>query len=33
MELREEITIGAERDQVSAALNNIEILQVCIPGC
>ena len=33
MELQEEITISAERDQVFAALNDIGILRACIPGC
>ena len=33
MELQEEIIISAERDQVFAALNDIAILQACIPGC
>ena len=33
MELQEEIIISAERDQVFAALNDIAILQECIPGC
>ena len=33
MELADEITIPATIDQVYAGLNNIEILQACIPGC
>ena len=33
MELQEEIIISAERDQVFAALNDITILQECIPSC
>ena len=33
MELSDEITINALRDQVYAALNNAEILKKCIPGC
>ena len=33
MELQEEIIISAERDQVFAALNDITILQECIPCC
>ncbi len=33
MELSDEITINAPRDQVYAALNNAEILKKCIPGC
>ena len=33
MELKDEITINAPKDQVYAALNDPEILQQCIPGC
>ncbi len=33
MELKDEITINAPRDEVYAALNDPEILQQCIPGC
>ena len=33
MELSDEITINAHKDQVYAALNDPEILQQCIPGC
>mgnify|MGYP001822558104 CR=1 FL=1 len=33
MELADEITINAPKDQVYAALNDPEILQQCIPGC
>ena len=33
MELTDEITINAPRDQVYAALNDPEVLQKCIPGC
>ena len=33
MELSDEITINAPKDQVYAALNDPEILQQCIPGC
>lgn len=33
MELSDEITINAPKDQVYAALNDPEVLQQCIPGC
>jgi carbon monoxide dehydrogenase subunit G len=33
MELQEEISISADRDQIFAALNDIAVLQACIPGC
>ena len=33
MELSDEIIINAQKDLVYAALNNVEILQKCIPGC
>ena len=33
MELADEITINASKDQVYAALNDPEILRQCIPGC
>ena len=33
MELADEITIPARRDDVYAALNDVAILQACIPGC
>ncbi len=33
MELSDEITINAPKQQVYAALNDPEILQQCIPGC
>ena len=33
MELQDEIRIAAPRDQVYAALNDPEILKMCIPGC
>ncbi|MEL7091462.1 MAG: carbon monoxide dehydrogenase subunit G [Pseudomonadota bacterium] len=33
MELRDEVTIDAPRDEVYAALNDPEVLQQCIPGC
>jgi carbon monoxide dehydrogenase subunit G len=33
MELTDEITINAPRDQVYAALNDPDVLQKCIPGC
>ncbi len=33
MELTDEIRIGAPRDVVYRALNNVDILRECIPGC
>ena len=33
MELSDEITINAPKEQVYAALNDPEILKQCIPGC
>ncbi|MEM9433978.1 MAG: carbon monoxide dehydrogenase subunit G [Pseudomonadota bacterium] len=33
MELSDEITINATKDQVYAALNDPEVLKQCIPGC
>ena len=33
MELSDEITINAPKDLVYAALNNVEVLEKCIPGC
>lgn len=33
MELSDEITINAPKEQVYAALNDPEVLQQCIPGC
>jgi carbon monoxide dehydrogenase subunit G len=33
MELKDEIVINASQDVVYAALNDPEILKVCIPGC
>ena len=33
MELSDEITINAAKDQVYAALNDPEVLKQCIPGC
>ena len=33
MELQDEITITAPRDEVYAALNDPEVLKSCIPGC
>ena len=33
MELKDEITINAPKEQVYAALNDPKILQQCIPGC
>lgn len=33
MELSDEITINAPKDQVYAALNDPEVLKQCIPGC
>ncbi len=33
MELADEITIPAPRERVFAALNDIDVLRVCIPGC
>jgi carbon monoxide dehydrogenase subunit G len=33
MELKEEILIAAPREAVYAALNDVEILRECIPGC
>lgn len=33
MELSDEIRISAPRDVVYAALNDLEVLQECIPGC
>ncbi|MEM8959080.1 MAG: carbon monoxide dehydrogenase subunit G [Pseudomonadota bacterium] len=33
MELKEEITIPAPRDEVYAALNDTDVLKACIPGC
>lgn len=33
MELHQEITIPAPREQVYAALNDTEVLKECIPGC
>ncbi|MBD3679629.1 MAG: carbon monoxide dehydrogenase subunit G [Rhodobacteraceae bacterium] len=33
MELKDEVTIPAPRDEVYAALNDPEILKRCIPGC
>lgn len=33
MELQEEITINAPRAQVYDALNDVEVLKTCIPGC
>ena len=33
MELQDEITIPAPRDEVYKALNDVAVLKVCIPGC
>ena len=33
MELQDEITIPAPRDEVYKALNDIAVLKACIPGC
>ena len=33
MELSDEIVINAPTDRVYAALNDPEILRLCIPGC
>ncbi len=33
MELADEITIPVPRERVFAALNDIDVLRVCIPGC
>lgn len=33
MELADEITIDAPKDEVYAALNDPDVLQKCIPGC
>lgn len=33
MELQDEVFIMAPRDTVYAALNDVEILKTCIPGC
>jgi len=33
MEIADEITIPASRTAVYEALNDIEILKACIPGC
>ncbi|MFT4793489.1 MAG: carbon monoxide dehydrogenase subunit G [Paracoccaceae bacterium] len=33
MELKDEIRIKAPRDAVFAALNDLEVLKECIPGC
>ena len=33
MELSDEIVINAPKDRVYAALNDPEILRLCIPGC
>ena len=33
MELKDEITIPAPRDKVYEALNDLEVLKACIPGC
>ena len=33
MELQDEITIAASRDEVYRALNDVAVLKTCIPGC
>ncbi|MDA9929704.1 carbon monoxide dehydrogenase subunit G [Alphaproteobacteria bacterium] len=33
MELADELTIPASKDKVYAALNDVDILKTCIPGC
>ena len=33
MELKDEIIINAPQGVVYAALNDVDILKVCIPGC
>ena len=33
MELQDEITIPAPRDEVYRALNDVAVLKTCIPGC
>ena len=33
MELKDEITINASKEQVYAALINADVLRQCIPGC
>ena len=33
MELQDEITIPAPRDEVYRALNDVAVLKACIPGC
>ena len=33
MELTDEITIPAPRDVVYKALNDVDVLKICIPGC
>jgi carbon monoxide dehydrogenase subunit G len=33
MELQDEITISASRDEVYRALNDVTVLKACIPGC
>lgn len=33
MDLTDEILIPAPRDEVYAALNDVEVLKACIPGC
>ena len=33
MELQDEITIPASRDEVYRALNDVAVLKACIPGC
>ena len=33
MELQDEITIPAPRDEVYKALNDVAVLKACIPGC
>ena len=33
MKLVDEIIINAPKDQVYAALNDLEVLKQCIPGC
>ena len=33
MEIHEELTIPARREEVYKALNDVAVLKACIPGC
>jgi len=33
MEIQEELTIPARREEVYRALNDVNVLKACIPGC